>query len=149
MDKKLKFSWGSGIFLLYTGFVAMIIFFVFRSTNEKVDLVTKDYYKQELKYQEKLDQIERANALEEKPVWIINNNEITFTFPDDMKSAQGEICFFKPSDKNLDVKIPLTLNPEGIQSVPVSQLAKGAYKVQLSWSEDELAYFTEGVIYIN
>ena len=45
----MKLSWGYKIMFVYTAFVAGIGFLAFKANNEKFDLVTKDYYDQELK----------------------------------------------------------------------------------------------------
>ncbi len=42
-------NWGYRVALLYISFAGLIIFLVTKSVNEKVDLVTPDYYAQELK----------------------------------------------------------------------------------------------------
>ena len=52
----MKLSWGYKIAFVYIIFVAGIGFLVFKASSQKFDLVTKDYYDQELKYQEVIDQ---------------------------------------------------------------------------------------------
>ena len=52
----MKLSWGHKIAATYLVFVAGMVFLVFKANNEKFDLVTKDYYGAELKYQEVIDQ---------------------------------------------------------------------------------------------
>ncbi|MCK5400025.1 MAG: FixH family protein, partial [Flavobacteriaceae bacterium] len=50
----MKMNWGTGIVIAFIGFIAFIMFFVITmSTNKKYehDLVTEDYYKEELEYQ--------------------------------------------------------------------------------------------------
>ncbi|MBL0070976.1 MAG: FixH family protein [Bacteroidetes bacterium] len=59
----MKISWGYRVMFLYIGFAGLIIYFVTRSINEKVDLVTPDYYAQELKFQDKIESINRNNEL--------------------------------------------------------------------------------------
>ena len=47
----MKFNWGTGIVLAFIGFISFIMYFVINmNTNDKYDhdLVTEDYYKQEL-----------------------------------------------------------------------------------------------------
>ena len=45
-------NWGYKILTVYIIFIAGILFLVFKSSNQNQDLVTKDYYEQELKYQQ-------------------------------------------------------------------------------------------------
>jgi hypothetical protein len=52
----MKLSWGYKIMFVYIAFVAGMGFLVFKASSQKFDLVTKDYYDQELKYQQVIDQ---------------------------------------------------------------------------------------------
>ena len=56
-------SWGYKILGVYLVFVTGIVFLVIKSSNQKVDLVTKDYYEQELMYQDKINETARASKL--------------------------------------------------------------------------------------
>lgn len=58
--KTLKLNWGAGIAVLYMGFVAMIVLLVVMSMRQKIDLVTDEYYAEELLFQGKIDKIKRA-----------------------------------------------------------------------------------------
>ncbi len=49
--------------LVYLVFVAGILFFVYKSSRQNEDLVTQDYYGEEIQYQKKIDQTARTNAL--------------------------------------------------------------------------------------
>jgi hypothetical protein len=59
----MHISWGIKIAMLYCGFVALIIIMVSMAMNQKIDLVSKDYYEQELNYQKKIDKTNRSHAL--------------------------------------------------------------------------------------
>ena len=57
-------NWGYKILLVFAVFVAGILFLVYKSSNQKMDLVTTDYYEKELKYQQKIDAMDKvANCL--------------------------------------------------------------------------------------
>ena len=54
----MKFNWGTGIVLSFVAFIIFILYFVYlASTDNKADhdLVTKEYYKEELNYQKEID----------------------------------------------------------------------------------------------
>ena len=59
----MKFNWGYKILLVYGLFVIGIMFLVFKSTQQKYDLVQKDYYADELKYQNVIDASQKAKDL--------------------------------------------------------------------------------------
>jgi hypothetical protein len=149
MDKIININWGVRIAILYCSFVALIIFLVFRSSSEKVDLVSQDYYKQELAFQDKLDQINRANSLPQPVRWEVTDHSFIISFPATMNVTKGEIYLMRPSDKALDVKFAIKLDVNGKQSISKEQITPGAYKVMLSWEAEGEKYYKEGVIYLN
>ena len=62
----MKFNWGTGIVLAFIGFISFIMYFVVNMNTDKKldhDLVTEDYYKQELKYQNDIDKEKNAKTL--------------------------------------------------------------------------------------
>ena len=66
----MKFNWGTGIVLAFAAFIVFILYFVVLSTRDPAsnhDLVTEDYYKKELKYQEDLDAVKHLARLGHHP----------------------------------------------------------------------------------
>ena len=62
---KIQWNWGKGIAVVYILFVIGTLSFVTFAFTQKVELVSNDYYAQEIDYQNRIEQTERANALEE------------------------------------------------------------------------------------
>ncbi len=143
-------SWGTKIASLYIGFVVLVIGMVTFSMNQKIELVSPDYYAKELKYQDKINEMNNANALTEQVNHAITKAGIEIRFPTAFtnKNVKGEVVFFCPSDASRDYKTPLTLNANGVQMIAGSSLQSGMYKMQLSWSADAKNYFTEETIVI-
>jgi hypothetical protein len=56
-------NWGYKILFVYLAFVAGILLMVFKSSIQKRDLVTPDYYAKELKYQQRIDAVKKTQAL--------------------------------------------------------------------------------------
>jgi nitrogen fixation protein FixH len=143
-------SWGVKITLLYSGFVLLIVTMVSMSMSQKVDLVSKDYYEQELQFQDKINQMDRTKALSEQLSWQVQNDELVLDFPDQFKGQQtsGKVFFFRPSDAVLDKNINIqadTLNTKGIS---IKSLKKGLYKMQVNWEVENIQYYNEGFIQI-
>ena len=76
-------NWGYKILFGYVIFIAGILFMVLKSSTQKIDLVTADYYAKELKYQEKIDEGNRVSALSEEIRYQIKDKEIAIYFPKD------------------------------------------------------------------
>lgn len=145
-----QISWGTKIAMLYISFVLLIIFMVVLSMNQKIELVSKDYYAQELVYQNKIDEMNNANSLSKSVEIAITSEGLTLTFPEDFKSSKvnGTILFFRPSDASKDYKTTLDLNDNLQQGISKNNLSSGMYKMQLSWSSNDKNYFVEKVIVI-
>lgn len=145
-----QLSWGTKIAMLYIGFVSLIIFMVVLSMNQKIELVSSDYYARELKYQDKIDEMNNANDLQGTVEHTISANGVILNFPETFKGKKvnGEILFFRPSDASKDFKTEIKLDTEGNQVIPANALSKGMYKLQIGWSTDNKNYFIEKVIVI-
>ncbi len=143
-------SWGIKITILYIGFVVLIVTMVAMTMSQKVDLVSKDYYAQELKFQDKIDQSNRANALIEPLNWMVSNGKIEINFPKEFKNQKitGTINLFRPSDASLDKKIAVSSMQNGKQIISTSTLKAGVYKIQIEWKVGDESFYNEGVIKI-
>ncbi|MCC6837598.1 MAG: FixH family protein [Bacteroidia bacterium] len=143
-----QISWGTKIAALYIGFVGLVIVMVTFSMNQKIELVSSDYYAKELKYQDKINEMNNSNALSEQIRYTITGDQLEIQFPVDFKDKKitGEILFFKPSDATKDYKLPIQLNTGLKQTISKSLLSNGMYKMQVSWTVEEKNYFNESII---
>ena len=146
----LKLSWGKRIAMLYIGFVALIVVMITMSMRQKVELVSDDYYDRELAFQEKIDEMNNANALPEKIIHSITDNSFLIVFPSQFKTnvVEGEILFFRPSDASKDFKSAIQLDGDAKQLIDRKNLSKGMYKMQIYWKANGTAYFVEETIVI-
>ncbi|MBS1638098.1 MAG: FixH family protein [Bacteroidetes bacterium] len=143
-------NWGLRIAILYIGFVALILTLVFTSMNNKEDLVSADYYAQELKYQNRIDATNNANLAQASIDVTVLGNDIELSVPSEFNQGDltGEILFFRPSDAGKDVKVSLKPDANGKQLLHNIGLVHGAYKVQLSWTSKGKAYYKESSVFI-
>lgn len=128
-------NWGYRIAILYTGFVAFMLTLVFFSYSISIDLVAKDYYKQELAYQTQIDKMENVLKMGERPTLKVEgkNDLIRLKMPQAHAQAEGEILFFRPDNPKLDFKIPLMPNKDGSQVLPIGGVKRGAWRLKLTW----------------
>lgn len=146
----MKISWGYRVMFLYVGFAGLIIYFVTRSMNEKVDLVTPDYYAQELKFQDKIESINRNNDLNQALGIEYSDAGIIITYPTDLqnKTITGAINIFRPSDKSKDQTIEITPDKEMKQTISTTSLSKGMYRIKVDYEVDGAGYYSEKQIVI-
>ncbi len=139
-------NWGIKITIVYTGFVILISSLVVISSRNKSELVAKDYYSQELRYQDRIDAIENEKKLETSIDYKLEKDKITLTAPANSKTFNGEVLFFRPSDASKDLKIKLHFDETGRQFIDRTMFAKGVYKMCITWHENKKTYYKEQII---
>ena len=81
-------TWPRLIVLTLAAFMLFILNFVYQSffdENLNHHLVSEDYYKDELYYQEEIDQILRAKQLQPQVSCKLSDGKLWIDFPDDYK----------------------------------------------------------------
>jgi hypothetical protein len=142
-------SWGKKIAILYIGFVVMILFLVIKTLNEKTDLVTEDYYKDELNYQEKINREQAAVTASFQPEINSSPGNVEIVLPDSLiiKKATGSITFYRPSDSSGDFTVALQPDANGRQQIKSDKLQKGIYTIEINMSCEGKNYYFENSIY--
>lgn len=150
INKHFKLSWGKGILITYLGFVSGIAFLVYRSTVEKIDLVTDNYYEKTLIYQKQIDKLNNTMSLMKKIKIeypdIEENSYLNITYP--IKPDKGEIVFYRPSDASSDFSIDVSADECLLQKIDLKHVKKGLWKLKFEWSSSGVEYFQEEVILI-
>jgi hypothetical protein len=144
----MKISWGHKILFVYLGFVAGILFLVYRASQEKFDLVTSNYYDAELKFQNVIDDKQRVAELSAPPKISHSVNKISIQLPGEFlnKDVKGELYLYRPSDASKDVKRNFNTNKSFVEILLDKDLA-GAYEVKLSWQADGKTFYNEQRIF--
>lgn len=137
-------NWGKKIILIYAIFVSGIMFMVFESSSQKIDLVTTNYYAKELKYQDRIDEQKRVDELLDTIGYKIGNEKLVIVFPKDFagKTIIGDAVMYAPSNEDNDIKQSFSVKDENVE-IPLSIIKKGFYNLQLSWKADALSYYFE------
>jgi hypothetical protein len=145
-----RISWGTGIALLYIGFVVGILTLVTMSMNQRVDLVTEDYYAEELGFQKKIDKMERANALPTPLRWEVTDAAIRISYPANFATGDlaGTVNLYCPSDNSKDIQFRVQPDAQNQQLIPLASLQPGRYLLQFDWKNGTVSYWNEGVITI-
>lgn len=134
--------------------VAFILFAVFIGTlvtvcvKQDVNLVSKDYYKEELAYQDQIERIARANHLVTRPRIAKIDGKLQVTFSDELKIQKGELKLFCPSNPKMDKDYSISAMDGNTQLFEITSLQPGMYKAKLLWTMEGKEYFVEEVIYI-
>ena len=148
-DKLFIMNWGYKILVVYIIFVGGIMFMVFKSSNEKMDLVTTDYYAKELKYQDKIDATQRANLLSDSIRYELHDKQIVLRFPKDFagKKISGSAELYCPSDEDKDVKKDFNVDDATV-TIDINAGNKGQQELHISWQFNGVDYYFEKRIFI-
>jgi hypothetical protein len=141
-------NWGKSIvvaFVLFAGFIAVIVTICMR---QDVNLVSSQYYKDDLDYQQQLDRKNNTEALAEKPEIVLTSNQLQVLFPEKVSVDGGNIKVFRPSDDKLDQYFGLRASDDAIQVFPVKELSRGAYRVKMTWVVQGTEYYMEKFVVI-
>lgn len=131
----MKLNWGTFIAIGYTTFVLFIGFMMYSAFGEDFDLVTDDYYAQEIAFQDKIDSKTRAKKLNGNLQTIINGKQLQIKFPQKNAALSGTIHCFRPSDETKDFIETFEVE-NGTYSIPLNKFIKGKYVIKVEWSEN-------------
>lgn len=140
-------NWGHGIVLAIIGFVAIIMTMVVISIRMTgIELVTEDYYAEEIKYQDQIDRQTSANYLGREVIqYDAQQKTLLFDLP---KGTKASLELFRPSDETLDQHLDFEVDTDDKMAVPVEKLKRGYWKVQLRWTEEGKEFYEEKKITI-
>jgi len=148
----MKINWGTAIVLAFIGFISFIMYFVISMNfNDKYnhDLVTEDYYKKELGYQDDINKQNNAQALDQDITYEKTSEGLVFKFPEnfDTKKITGKVFLYRPSNKQLDFETPISIS-ESYLLVPDKRLLDGRWNITIDWQYNETSYlFKKSIVY--
>jgi hypothetical protein len=145
----MPFHWGYRIAAVYLVFVAGIGWMVYRSAGERVDLVTPDYYEQEIRYQERIRQQENAATLSAPVSASFRDGRIEVQLPSEFDSTEvaGELTLYCPSDAGKDLHARFTTTDRrAFLTVPADR--SGLQVLKLAFRAGGMGYHVEREILI-
>ncbi|MGC4128795.1 MAG: FixH family protein [Bergeyella sp.] len=139
----MKLNWGHGVVIALGAFILFILgmIFLFPNGQKNSELITTNYYEEELRYQDVIDAKKLAVSLTEKPAVKINPDGILITFPQDINNGNSKFRFYlyRSDDQNLDIKKEFELQGNSTL-IPANVLTKGGYILKLNWTKDKQTY---------
>ena len=138
-------NWGFRVAALYTGFILLMVFMVYQSARQRMDLVTPNYYTDELMYQARIDARNRFDALEKPMVVSLSARALHLALPKSLSNGmvKGQVLIYRPSDKALDQVCSFQGWPYSTFNLPINSLPPGRYKLECSFTQNGVGYWTE------
>lgn len=149
-DKPRKSLWGYGIAAVYTVFALATLSFVAFTMTQKVELVTTDYYAQEVAYEKQIQRVRETKDLANQVMCELtaDGQSIRLQMPPNMTTAQGTVLLYRPSESALDQELKLNLDHNGSQTISTAKLTKGAWRVKVTWSHEGREFYSEFLLQV-
>ena len=147
---KRRSFWPMAILTYFILAIIGIAIFITFAVRQNMDLVRKDYYAEEIQFQQHFDQLSRTRELNWKPeVAYDRERDVVVISLTKALSISGKIQFYRPSDAALDHHVKLSLNQDGAQEIDARNFPNGLWKVRISWTADDEEFFTQEIIVID
>lgn len=134
----MKLNWGTGIVLAFIAFIAFILYFVILASTDNSadhDLVTEDYYKEELAYQNEIDALDNAKTYASQVSYVRVEEGLEISIPTEMQNneIEGKVSLYRPSNKHLDFDFPISLSNKHLL-IPDKRLLDGRWDIRIYWN---------------
>lgn len=144
--------WPISIIGFFTVAIIGCVSFVAFCSRHPADLISANYYEDEVKYQGQIDRLQhtQARASAASVQFDKHTRIITVSVPVEAASASpsGQIQLYRPSELNQDRTIKLALTASGLQTIDAANLLPGLWKVRVSWTVADKQFFMDQKVVI-
>lgn len=140
----MKLHWGHKIGIVYSLFAGFMIFMLILSLQKKHELVTENYYENEMAVQGRIEADKNLKTANFDVDISSGNSEIFVSF-NDLPSGElpnGKVSLYKPDDIRLDETMDVKLDADNKMRIkPIGN--HGRYKVSIRFNLSGKDYYTE------
>ena len=147
----MKFNWGYKILFVYLAFAGGILYMVYLTTLQNRDLVSENYYEEELAYQKVIDQSAKtaqlSAAVDVKVDQLNGVLEIQLPLEFNNTNVIGKWNLYYPADQKMDVEGTINTHKCN-QVILLPKDRSGNYTLKLEWEANGQSYYFEKIIYL-
>ena len=142
--------WPLGIIAVFLCFAAGMTTMVVLACRSNTDLVSHDYYEQEIRFQGRIDSLNRTKGLHASARYDVAGKSLLITLPAEHadKAVSGQIQLYRPAAAGLDQQFKLEPDAKGRQTLDLAALQNGLWKVRIAWTVSGQDYFLEQKIVV-
>ena len=142
--------WPLGIIITFALFFIGMATVVVIAATHRDHLVSSNYYEQELKFQSQIDDAARAQASGANLRHDAAAGQVIISLPAAQlaQKLSGTVTLYRPSEPKLDREFLLEPKADGQQTINVSKLAPGPWRLRVKWSAGGEKYFLEAKIVV-
>lgn len=143
-------NWGWKIALGYSAFVLFILYMVYKASGVDFQLVTPDYYNQEIAFQKQIDKTDAAKTAGHDVEVLIEEDQLILKFEPSAKGspAAGLIHFFRASEQALDRTFEWAADENGMMKIERSEFQRGLYTFKLDAELNGTGIYIEKPVFI-
>lgn len=140
----MKLHWGNAIFIFFTIFIGLSIFFIIFSLRQDIELVEDDYYNKGANYATHMKTQQRSLIFNDSINVTFNKQSILMQLaPSIYKNTDSvKVHFYNPSSKTKDYKILLT-NLSDSNTIDINAIKSGRYIIKIKWNVQQNDFFIE------
>lgn len=141
----MKLNWGTAIAITLFLFAGLMSFMVYKATQQRFDLVSEDYYAEEIAYQQIIDQKSNALSLKGKAHIKLSKKDVVLQLPEDLegklKNLDVHMYFEKDARKDFNWnKAQVSANEF---TIPFTTLSPGKWIAKLHLECEGTQYYFE------
>lgn len=146
----IKLNWGYKIALVYLVFVAGIIYLVVQASRQNIDLVTENYYAEEIQYQQRINEKNNTQLLSAPLDVQVQQGVLTLSFPKEFsqKELKGQVVLYCPSDAQKDLSRNLQTE-NNTMKISLPQQNQGFHQLKVKWEAEGVKYYFEKNLMLN
>jgi hypothetical protein len=141
----MQISWGTKLTIVFVLFAASMSYMVYQCVQTPVNLVSNQYYNDEIAYQQVIDGTNNANTLSTHVTLQQQGNAFVVQLPAQLKSQviKGYILFYCSSSAVNDKKFALQQGQSTQQVIQTGKIMPGRYIVKTDWWANNIHYHNE------
>lgn len=144
--------WPLGITVTLIVFVAGTATLIVIACSHRTELVTDDYYAQEVRFQRQIDREVRTRLVKSQisVAYDPARQCITVELPKShvQPGTKGQIELYRPSASGQDRREDLKINARGLQTLDAKGLSSGLWKVRITWTAGGEEFFFDQKVVI-
>lgn len=143
----MKMNWGFKILFVYILFVLGILSLVWMSSMQNRDLVSEDYYADEIIYQKTIDRLHNTSTLSSSIEISKDGDILKIIFPTEFKEVKTncEWTLYFAADKKKDLS-GFFSTEHGTGLIKLNKETRGNYLLKLNFKEGIKEYYYEKLI---
>ncbi len=139
-------NWGKGIAITLGSFMVFIMYMVIQQMSTRIDLVSDDYYIQEMNYSSELKAINRDRTFLNRPKVSQTEKHLVIQLPSDFDLQKVSVNLRRPNNEDDDQLFSV----EGTKMfiIEKDKLIEGNYQIVISYELENILYIQKKDIVI-